>query len=334
MNKKVANALIIIGLFIGTVANVAAAAPQTIVAKDIPALFKTVYGRPPATNERKYWEGRLKDKNTKQALQGAMAWQKSKGKSPKVLGTKSNAIYEMRFSDTVTEAAPGDLVTYSIRVTNKDEEGRALIPGVSVTAKGLEIPAVSDHGKRGQLTTGKLGDTIYWGNTQILNKKAHTFIFQVKTPNKVGSEYCVKAGTFGLPYLQDEDCNTIVKVTKKKVVPTSTPVPTPAVKITSKEFRLLGPDSFSTDRDEQEVTWYSTEALKKKYPNAKIELCPGKDFKGCIILEAVVENDGSHRVTLPPVPRIGKWYLHIIGRTSDDKLIPSVAAARLVTLHQ
>lgn len=305
---------------------------KKVQVKDIASLFASVYGRIPTDAEKKYWIGRMKDKPLFDNLKGAMMSQKAHGKSPKVLGVKSNAIYQMRFSDAVSESAPGELVTYSIQVLNKDEEGRSLTPSVSVTTNDLEIPSVSDHGKRGKLQNGKMGDWVNWSTKEILNKKTHTFTFQVKTPNAIGEQYCVKVNTF--PFLEDEDCNTIVKATKNKVVPTPKPVSKPAVKITSKDFRILGPGSLNTDRADQEITWYVTDAVKKKYPGVKIELCPGKDFKGCIILDAVAVNDGSQIINMPPVPRIGKWYLHLIARDGGDKLITTVQTSKLIVLHQ
>lgn len=139
----------------------------------------------------------------------------------------SNAIFTMRFSDPVTQSAPGELVTYSVKVTNTDPEHRLLYPQVSVTAKDLEIPAVSDHGRRGKLANGKLGGLIEWNavgdefEIALLDGKSHTFTFQVKTPGTVGSTYCVEAETFGLPLLVLEDCNTVVKRTTATTQSTS-----------------------------------------------------------------------------------------------------------------
>lgn len=48
-------------------------------AKDVPALFKFVFGRLPTTSEKVYWVNRLADKPTKNDVLGAMAFQKSKG---------------------------------------------------------------------------------------------------------------------------------------------------------------------------------------------------------------------------------------------------------------
>lgn len=48
-------------------------------AKDVPALFKFVFGRLPTTSEKVYWVNRLGDKPTKNDLLGAMTFQKSKG---------------------------------------------------------------------------------------------------------------------------------------------------------------------------------------------------------------------------------------------------------------
>lgn len=112
----------------------------------------------------------------------------------------------------------------------------------------------------------------------------------------------------------------------------ATPTPTPA--ITAKDFKVLGPDSFNTHHDDQEITWHASQSVKEVYPKVKVELCPGKDFKGCIVLIAVADNDGAQSFNMPPVPRIGKWYVHLIGRDANGKLNPSLAASRLVTLHQ
>lgn len=185
---------------------------QKTQTKDIPALFKSVYGRVPTEAEKKYWIGRMKDKPTTDALKGAMAFQKAQGKSPKVLGAKSNASYIVRLSDTVTASAPGELVTYSVIVTNRDPEGRARAPYVMISAKGLEMPLVSDHGKRDTLVNGKLGNSVNW-QQEIFHKKSRTFTVKIKTPNTIGSEYCVQASVLVAPNtLTDEDCNAVVKV--------------------------------------------------------------------------------------------------------------------------
>lgn len=328
---------------VSTISHGSIQSAQKVQTKDIPALFQSVYGRVPTEAEQKYWLGRMKDKPITDALKGAMAFQNAQGKSPKVLGAKSNNLYKMELSDKTEKSAPSELVTYSVKITNIYPENTILTPQLSITAKDLEIPTASDHGRRGKLANGKPGKTVDWNyiksfdqknryEVKVDTKKSHTFIFQIKTPATLGSEYCIKAHLF--PFLQDEDCNTVVKDTVKKIATTPTPKPTPAVKITAKDFRILTPDGLSTDRADQEITWYSSTALQKKYPGVKIELCPGKDFKGCIILEAIAENDGSQIINMPPVPRIGKWYLHIIGRDSNDGLAPNVSVARLVTLHQ
>lgn len=70
----------------------------TISSKDVPALFKTVFGRLPVASEQKYWEGRLRDKPTKNALLGAMSFQKAQKKSPKVLGVSTVAATNNRIS--------------------------------------------------------------------------------------------------------------------------------------------------------------------------------------------------------------------------------------------
>ena len=72
-------------------------------------------------------------------------------------------------------------------------------------------------------------------------------------------------------------------------------------------------------------------ATLKAKPALKIT---GKDFKGCVILDAVVENDGRHIINMPPVPRVGKWYLHIIGRDNDGNLRPSISASLRIELHK
>lgn len=106
------------------------------------------------------------------------------------------------------------------------------------------------------------------------------------------------------------------------------------VKFTASDFKLKTPDSLNTDPDDQQVTWYSSSAVKDKYPNLKIELCPGKDFKGCVIVNAVTENDGVEAISMPPVPRIGKWYLRLIGRDANNGLRPELQALKLVRLHK
>lgn len=148
----------------------------------------------------------------------------------------SNAIYQMRFSDNVTSSAPGERVQYSITVTNNDAEGQALTPLVTAEAPGVQVTEVSEGGKVRDLGGGRSGRRITWENTEILNKQSHTFTFTVITPNDVGGEYCITATTFGLPFLELSDCNTIVaaatptatpKVTPKPAAP-STPAPKPA----------------------------------------------------------------------------------------------------------
>lgn len=257
------------------------------------------------------------------------------------LTTVSNAVFAMGFGDGVTKSAPGELVTYTVKVTNKDVEGRSLHPQVSVETKGLEIPTVSNRGKRGHADNGKPGGTVEWNaindkNTvEVFNKKSHLFTFQVKTPSTIGSEYCVHVETFGLPLLQQDDCNQVVKISPQKnafaKVPTPKPSPTP--KLTKANFSITGPDSLSTDRADQEISWQISPAVQKAYPAVKIELCPGKPFKDCINLEAEVDNDGSQIINMPPVPRVGKWYLHIIGRNANGEILPQISLDRLVLLH-
>lgn len=309
---------------------------QKVQAKDIPVLFMIVYGRAPTGAEKKYWVGRMKDKATKYALKGAMVFQKSRGKSPKVLGVTSNKLLKMEFNDNVTESAAGERVTYSLTIHNRDDQGRALTPGITVTAKNLEIPFVSDHGKRILLSNRQYGGSIYWGKTQILNQAAHTFTFHVKTPSAVGSEYCLKAEVFAQPDLRDEDCNVVVKAKPKKIAPKKAATAkkptatTPA--ITSDDFSVKGPDTLDTDPDDQEIKWHRSDAIERAYPTVKIELCPSKEFKDCIVLHALAENDGSQLINMPPVPRVGKWYLHLIGRDSQDRLRPHISASRRIEL--
>ncbi len=311
-----------------------------VVVKDIPALFKGVFGRLPSASERKYWEGRLKDKTTKDALVGAMTFQKAKN-AGRVLGVSANTVYRIELKDGTSMSAPGELVAYSAKITNIYTENKALTPGLTITAKGLEIPSVSDHGKRGKLTSGKLGGTIDWNylnssgknpyEVTIDTKKSYTFTFTVKSPTELGKEYCVEAYVF--PFLQTKDCNTVGKSAKKAAPVTKTvSKPTPAV--ASKDFALAGPNGLNTDPNDQNIAWRVTDKVKALYPKVKIELCPGKDFKNCIVLDAVAENDGSQLISMPPVPRTGKWYLHLIARNSDNGLMPSVQSSRLVTLHQ
>lgn len=314
---------------------IAPSALAKVAAADIPEMFKAVYSRPPRTAENKYWVGRIKDKPASAALQGAMQYHQSRGKSPKVLGITSNKLLKMEFSDNVTESAAGERVTYSLTVHNRDDQGRALTPGVTVTAKNLEIPFVSDHGKRAILSNGQYGGSITWGKTQILNQGAHTFTFHVKTPGAIGSEYCLKAEIFLQSDLRDEDCNVVVKAKPKKATPkkattAKTTTTTPA--ITDTDLHITGPDVLDTDPDDQEIKWHRSDAIERAYPTVKIELCPSKEFKDCIVLHALAENDGSQLINMPPVPRVGKWYLHLIGRDSQERLRPHISASRRIEL--
>lgn len=310
----------------------------SVTQQDIPALFKSVYDRNASEAEKKYWISRIKDKPEVEALKGAMAFQRAHGR---VLGTKSNNLYKMELKDNTTTSASGELVTYSVKVTNIYPENTVLTPQLSIKAKDLEITAVSDHGRREKLANGKPGGAVDWNyitsqnqknryEVKVDTKKSHTFTFQIKTPSALGSEYCIEANLF--PFLQDKDCNTVVKSTKKQAAPT--PTPRPVAKVSEKDFRITAPDSLNTDRADQQIHWDVSDKIAKQYPNAKLELCPGKDFKNCVILEAVIENDGSQTINMPPVPRIGKWYLHLIGRDSEDRLFTNVTASRLITLHK
>ncbi len=259
------------------------------------------------------------------------------------LTTVSNAVFQMGFGDGITKSAPGELVTYTIKVTNNDVEGRSAYPDLSVDAHGLEIPTVSNKGKRGHADNGQPGDSIRWNGdknpytVEVFNKKSHYFTFQVKTPNTIGQTYCVNAQVFTMPLLLGEECNTVVKVSPQKNAFVKPPVitkPSPTPKLTKDTFSLTGPDSLSTDRADQEISWQVSSVVQKAYPTVKIELCPGKPFKDCINLEAEVDNDGSQIINMPPVPRVGKWYLHIIGRNAAGEIQTGVSVDRLVVLSK
>lgn len=377
----------------------AATSDPKITAKDVSALFKAVYGRNPVTGEQKYWVGRLKDKGTKEAMRGAMAFQKAKGKSPKVLAASSRVNISGGGESLTAGTTQRITVSYqaypysggtvrgtlqtdigSPNVSNispepssqtRDEgQGKiflnwdyALAPADTMSVSfDVKVPKKGLYG-RDSMTVSAYASEGYnnrsWSITEPVATPTPTPVATTlkKTPGLTNSQVTSLFKTvYGRAPVSQElaywNKRAIEKRTAaalkgamafqkaqgkspKDTTPSSPAAKsTPAIKITEKDFRILTPDGLSTDRADQTITWYSSAALQKKYPAVKIELCPGKDFKGCVILDAVVENDRSHVINMPPVPRIGKWYLHIIGRDSNNGLAPNVAASRLVVLSK
>lgn len=328
-----------LGLFIKEIARKITKG-KTLGASTVVDLFHATYGRVPTAAEKQYWLSRVKDKATSESLTGAMAYHHARGKSPKVLGAKSNDIFRLEITDNHTDAAPGELVTVKITIRNVLHGDQIdLATDVSAQARNLDVSAISDQGKVRRWPGETKGGTIDWSAIQFFYNVPRPLTFKVKVPDKsFGDQFCTKGTVYAahgrsLQVLTAEDCTTINP--KKKVV-ISTPLPPakPTLKITAKDFNITGPDSLNTDRADQEITWYATDKIKATYPNVKIELCPGKDFKDCIILDAIVENDSRHIINMPPVPRTGKWYLHIIGRDRNNGLAPNVAAAKRIELHK
>ncbi|HSX25042.1 MAG TPA: hypothetical protein VLG69_03700 [Candidatus Andersenbacteria bacterium] len=266
---------------------------------------------------------------------------KDHSKTPRVLGAVSNDAFKLEISDGRTEAAPGEILTEKLTIRNiLYGDQIALTTDASAEARNIDVSEISDHGKLIRFPGEAKGGEIDWDGKEFLFNVPRVFTFKVKVPDKnFGSQFCTKGtvlATHGLNLLvlTDEDCT---KVNPKLVVKKSAvaaPVKKPAPKITSKDFRILAPDSLNTDRADQEIDWYVSSAVQKKYPGVKIELCPGSDFKNCVLLEAVANNDGSQIINMPPVPRIGKWYLHLIARDGGDNLITSVQTSKRIELHQ
>lgn len=412
-----------------------------VTSSGIAGLFQSVYGRSPLDSEKRYWIGRIKDKPMLDALRGAMAFQKTRGKSPHVLGTTSyNLLAQQDFQgqDTTGPASirarvtvlpdgkikPGDNVRFVIRVYNDGSStasaiNMSFIPDPRVAEFVAAKPPVD-------FSTAYIESYAQWQNSAWLNVaipprssrdfsityRIHpaqalnsglkftawlgqgdyqidrSFVVPIASSrgdqravntNPVDNYFRVATGRFPtsaerthwtvqyekfltnttLGGSRDDRVALFIKAVAKKVGsnaaskeasafqkeqgknPTSTgkksspaPTPTPALKFTDKDFRILGPDSLNTDKGDQGITWHASAAVQRAYPKVKIELCPGKDFKGCIILDAVVENDGNHLINMPPVPRIGKWYLRLIGRNQSGGIVPSASIIRLITLHK
>jgi hypothetical protein len=110
--------------------------------------------------------------------------------------------------------------------------------------------------------------------------------------------------------------------------------PKPAVKITTKNFAITGPDGLEMNGNDQAVSWSASDAVRKAYPSVKLELCSGKPFRGCMVLLGSTPNDGGQSVNLAPVSRAGRWYLHMIGRDIKNTLQGKVSAERIVVLHK
>ncbi len=128
--------------------------PALITKNDIPTLFKSVYGRTPLASEQKYWEGRLKDKSTKDAMVGAMSFQKSKGKSPKVLGISTIAIKGDRPSIAQGVAASLQLpassapsVKIELCTEGKISKCTLIASKASVKTPKITIPSTASVGK-------------------------------------------------------------------------------------------------------------------------------------------------------------------------------------------
>lgn len=131
-----------------------------------------------------------------------------------VFATTSNGSFSLRLSDGgIKESSPGQVVTYSLTMKNKDAEHKTIDPYVQAEAFGMKVQNVSDGGKLDKTVGDSRVRYIVWKDTETQSNKERTFTFQVVTPDfSFGKEYCVASTLlYGLPLLESKDCNKIVK---------------------------------------------------------------------------------------------------------------------------